>query len=210
MKNLIIISAFVAFIFQGTVSFAQNATEKHELVQIKTEFGDILIWLYDATPKHKANFLKLTKEGFYNGTTFHRIIDNFMIQGGDPNSKEGGNAAMIGGGGPGYTIEAEIMPSLTHVYGAVAAARMGDRMNPERRSSGSQFYIVENKQGTPHLNGAYTVFGKVLSGMKVVETIAAQPKGQRDMPLKDIRMQEVKVVSYSASELKEKYNFVVQ
>ncbi|MBT3302478.1 MAG: peptidylprolyl isomerase [Bacteroidetes bacterium] len=198
---------FITFAIQINVSKAQTA-KQFELVQISTDFGDIVIWLYDQTPIHKSNFLKLAKEGFYNGTTFHRIINNFMVQGGDPNSK-GSDPSKIGGGGPGYTLKAEIMPSLTHTYGTVAAARMGDQMNPERRSSGSQFYIVDNKQGTPHLNGAYTVFGKVISGMNAVETISVQPKGQRDMPTKNIVMKEVKVLSLTKADLKTKYNFVV-
>ncbi|MBC8344320.1 MAG: peptidylprolyl isomerase [Bacteroidetes bacterium] len=210
MKKNIVIPIIVLLIFltQINLTTAQSPAKQYELVQINTDFGDILIWLYDQTPKHKENFLKLTKEGYYNGTTFHRIIDNFMIQGGDPNSK-GNNTGPMGGGGPGYTIEAEIIPSIIHTYGAVAAARMGDQVNPERRSSGSQFYIVENKQGTPHLNGAYTVFGKVLSGMNVVETIAVQPKGQADRPLKNITMNKVSVIKMTEEELKSDYNFSI-
>lgn len=179
--------------------------KKAEIARINTRFGDIFIWLYDATPKHKKNFLKLAKKGFYDSTTFHRIIDGFMIQGGDPNSKDNvpGND---GRGGPGYTLPAEIKPDLRHNYGAVSAARKGDQVNPERRSSGSQFYIVENKKGTPSLDGKYTVFGQVIGGMQVVETIAAQPKDQRDRPNKDIPV-DINVLEKTPAELKKQFNF---
>ena len=111
-------------------------------VKIRTTFGDIVLRLYDETPLHRDNFLKLVKEGFYDGTLFHRVIKNFMIQGGDPDSKGAPADKMLGVGGPGYTIEAEIKDGLFHKRGALAAARQGDEVNPERRSSGSQFYIV--------------------------------------------------------------------
>lgn len=111
-------------------------------VKIQTSLGDIVMKLYDETPQHRDNFLKLAKEGFYDGTIFHRVIHNFMIQGGDPESRNATPEAQYGTGGPGYTVEAEILPSLYHKRGALAAARTGDEINPERRSSGSQFYIV--------------------------------------------------------------------
>ena len=114
-------------------------------VVVSTKMGDIYLKLYDETPKHKANFLKLANEGFYNGTTFHRVIQQFMIQGGDPNSKEAKTAGQAGQGGPGYTQDAEIVAGLYHKRGCLAAARQGDRVNPERKSSGSQFYIVDGK-----------------------------------------------------------------
>ena len=112
------------------------------LVKIETSLGDITVRLYDETPKHKENFLKLAREGYYDGTLFHRVIKNFMIQGGDPDSKGAPKGKMLGMGGPDYTIEAEILPQFIHKRGALAAARQGDEVNPERRSSGSQFYIV--------------------------------------------------------------------
>jgi cyclophilin family peptidyl-prolyl cis-trans isomerase len=158
---------------------------KDFVVIMKTEFGEVVMMCYDVTPKHKANFLKLVSEGFYNGTTFHRIIDNFMVQGGDPNSTDA-DKSNDGLGGPGYTLPAEFIDTLTHKYGALAAARMGDNVNPEKRSSGSQFYIVENPRGTPHLNRNYTVFGAVIKGMEVIEKIAEQPKDSKDKPLQDI------------------------
>ena len=111
-------------------------------VTIKTTEGDITVRLYDETPRHRDNFLKLAQEGYYNGTLFHRVIKNFMIQGGDPNSKGAPAGMQLGTGGPGYTIPAEIQPQFIHKRGALAAARQGDEVNPERASSGSQFYIV--------------------------------------------------------------------
>lgn len=111
-------------------------------VTIKTTEGDITVRLYDETPRHRDNFLKLAQEGYYNGTLFHRVIKNFMIQGGDPNSKGAPAGVQLGTGGPGYTIPAEIQSQFIHKRGALAAARQGDEVNPERASSGSQFYIV--------------------------------------------------------------------
>lgn len=178
--------------------------KKDQVVTLTTDLGEITLLLHDATPKHKENFLKLAKEGFYDGTTFHRIIDEFMIQGGDPNSKDS-NPNNDGSGGPGYTIPAEFVPSLNHKYGAVAAARMGDQVNPQRESSGSQFYIVENKAGTPFLDQQYTVFGQVIKGMEVVEQIAVQPKDQRDRPVKNITM-KVTVKEMDRDAIEKEYN----
>ena len=208
MKKQIAFSilTLILVIMTGKDSLAQsNDTKKYDVVQLTTKYGDIVIWLYNETPKHRDNFLKLTREGFYNGTTFHRIINDFMIQGGDPNSKDN-DPNNDGIGGPGYTIEAEFIPTLTHIYGAVAAARMGDAANPQKRSSGSQFYIVQNKNGTHFLDKSYTVFGKVLSGMEVVDKISIQAKDSRDRPIENISMQ-VKVISLTKNELKQKYNF---
>ena len=111
-------------------------------VKIQTMLGDIVVRLYDETPIHRDNFVKLVKEGYYDGTLFHRVIKDFMIQGGDPDSKGAPAGKMLGVGGPNYTLEAEIKDGLFHKRGALAAARQGDEVNPERRSSGSQFYIV--------------------------------------------------------------------
>ncbi len=176
-------------------------SKQFELVNIETNFGEILIWLYDATPKHKANFLKLTKEGFYDGLIFHRVIDDFMIQGGDPQG--------TGIGGPGYNVDAEFVPELTHKQGAVAAARKGDAVNPKRQSSGSQFYIVENPKGTHFLDRNYTVFGQTIKGIDVVEAIASTPKSARDKPLNDVVMEKVSVVMYDAETLKSEFGFEV-
>ena len=118
-------------------------------VSIETSMGTIVVELYNETPKHRDNFLKLAGEGFYDGTLFHRVIGGFMAQGGDPQSKDAAPGARLGTGGPGYTIEAEIDPAFVHVKGALAAARQGDQVNPQRRSSGSQFYIVQGRDVTP-------------------------------------------------------------
>jgi cyclophilin family peptidyl-prolyl cis-trans isomerase len=114
-------------------------------VKMKTSMGDVVLVLYDETPLHRDNFVKLVKEGFYEGLLFHRVIKDFMIQGGDPESKGAAAGVQLGGGGPGYTIPAEIQPGLYHKKGALCAARQGDQVNPEKRSSGSQFYVVTGK-----------------------------------------------------------------
>jgi peptidyl-prolyl cis-trans isomerase B (cyclophilin B) len=118
---------------------------KFTRVEIITDLGNIELALFDATPKHRDNFLKLVRSGFYEGTLFHRIIKEFMVQGGDPDSKKAAPGDMLGQGGPGYTLDAEISDTLYHFKGALAAARQGDEVNPERKSSGSQFYIVSGK-----------------------------------------------------------------
>jgi len=159
-----------------------------ELVVIQTNIGDIVIELFEeAAPKHAVNFRKLVREGFYDGTTFHRVIPGFVIQGGDPNSKDD-DRSNDGTGGPGYTVDAEI--GLKHARGSVSAARRPDQVNPQRASSGSQFYIC--LKDLPSLDGAYTVFGKVVEGMDVVDKIAAVPRDQRDNPVEKVEM--VKVV----------------
>ncbi len=182
----VLFTLFFAFTF-GLMAHAQSKSEKEEVVIIKTNFGEIVLVLYDETPLHKENFLKLVKSGFYDSTSFHRIIKNFMIQGGDPNSKDA-DSTNDGQGGPGYTIPAEFNPKFRHIQGAVAAARMGDQGNPNKESSGSQFYIVENKTGTHFLDNNYTVFGQVIKGLEVVETIADQQKNFMDRPMRNIRM----------------------
>ena len=245
----------------------ENRTE--EVAVISTKFGEMIVRLYDATPEHKANFLKLAKEGFYDSTTFHRIIEGFMVQGGDPNSKDD-NLRNDGQGGPGYTLPAEIVRGYIHKKGALAAARMGNDTNPDMRSSGSQFYIVHGRQrterdvdqllaqannnieqglistyvgspentevkqridqaimngntgivseiiteikplatkdfetlvytpqqrevymtqgGVPYLDGSYTVFGEVVQGLAVVDSIVQVKKSYADRPLEDIPM----------------------
>ena len=143
-------------------------------VRIQTMLGDIVVRLYDETPLHRDNFLKLVKEGYYDGTLFHRVIKDFMIQGGDPDSKCAHAGKMLGAGGPGYTIEAEIKDSLLHKRGALAAARQGDQVNPERRSSGPQFYIV---WGQVYSEGQLQQFSKQLRMQRVQEafnTLAAK------------------------------------
>ncbi|QCR24732.1 peptidylprolyl isomerase [Pontibacter sp. SGAir0037] len=196
---------FLLLLLSTLAGYAQKLKGRDQLVTITTSQGEIRLILFDDTPLHKANFLKLAKEGFYNGTTFHRVIDGFMIQGGDPNSKDG-DPANDGSGSPGYTVPAEILPKYKHQRGAVAAARMGDNVNPQKASSGSQFYIVENHSGTPHLDQAYTVFGQVVDGLDVIDKIAEQPKDGRNRPLEDIKM-TVKVERIRKKKIARKFDY---
>lgn len=192
-------------IVKDETSQTLTLASQYETIKIQTKFGQIRMFLYQSTPKHRENFLKLTKDGFYDGTTFHRVIKDFMIQGGDINSKDS-DPNNDGQGSPGYTIEAEINSKLKHVHGAVGAARLGNATNPERASSGSQFYIVENSAGTPHLDNEYTVFGIVFDGLDVVSEIATQAKDAKDRPTTDITM-EVDAVWYTPEELKTQFSF---
>jgi len=193
--------------------------DKKTYVVIETEYGIMKAELYDETPIHRDNFVKLAKESYYDGTIFHRVIDGFMIQGGDPNSIGAAAGQRLGGGGPGYTLEAEI--GYPHFKGTLAAARTGAG-NPEKRSSGSQFYITHGRKvtdpqlnsqeqrfnfkyseaqrqkyktigGTPMLDMDYTVFGELVSGLEVVDKIAKVQKDGSDRPLKDVAM-KVRVV----------------
>ncbi|MBC3538429.1 peptidylprolyl isomerase [Rufibacter sediminis] len=185
MKKTLYLLALLVLL--GTTAFAQKKSKKDYLVTIATPQGTIRLVLFEDTPKHRENFLKLVKQKFYDGTTFHRVIKDFMIQGGDPNSKDS-DPSNDGAGGPEATIPAEILPHHQHIYGALAAARMGDQMNPKRESSGSQFYLVENHEGVPFLNGQYTVYGQVIDGLSVIDKIAELPKDYRDRPTQDIKM----------------------
>ena len=209
----------------GSSAFAQkspakkgNDTNKPEdhIVQISTEYGNIKVRLYNQTPQHRDNFIKLVQKGFYDSLLFHRVIKNFMIQGGDPDSKHAAPGVMLGNGDVGYKIPAEFNDSLFHKKGVLAAARDG---NPEKASSGCQFYIVQGKTfndseldqvelsrlggkkipeyqrqiyktigGTPHLDQGYTVFGEVIEGLDVIDKIAAVQTASADRPVKDLRM----------------------
>ncbi len=160
---------------------------------LNTNLGTIKVKLYSKTPKHRENFAKLALTGYFDGMLFHRVINGFMIQGGDPLSKDPENKSKFGTGGPGYTVEAEILPELTHKKGALAAARRGDAANPKRESSGSQFYLVQNEQSCAQLDGAYTVFGETVEGLDVIDKIAAVPTDQRDCPLSDVKIISVKL-----------------
>ncbi len=148
MKKIVI--TLIAFITMAlNVAQAQKEIPEGPVVEIKTTLGDILVKLYDDTPKHRDNFLKLVNDKFYDGVLFHRVIKDFMVQTGDPESVNADSTKMLGSGNPGYTIDAEILyPKYYHKYGALAAARTGDNVNPERRSSGSQFYIVTGNKFT--------------------------------------------------------------
>jgi len=172
---------------QKAASVAPVIPKSDYLVKITTSYGEMVILLYNQTPLHKKNFIDLAQKHFYDSTTFHRVILDFMIQGGDPNSKDT-ITTNDGIGGPGYTIPAEFNPNLKHDKGALAAARMGDGVNPEKASSGSQFYIVQNKNGTPFLDNNYTVFGQVISGFDVIDKIAQVKVDGGSRPFKDVPM----------------------
>jgi cyclophilin family peptidyl-prolyl cis-trans isomerase len=194
--------------------FSCERRQENEVV-IETEYGIMKVRLLDSTPQHKANFLKLVSEGFYNDLLFHRVIKGFMIQGGDPTSKDAPQGQPLGMGGPDYTIPAEI--GTPHFKGMLAMARKGDEVNPEKASSGSQFYIVHGTAvteqdlvmyeaaknityspaqrekylklgGAPALDNEYTVFGEVVEGIEIIDKIAAMETGPMDRPVKDIRM----------------------
>ena len=191
----------LAFLFYGCKdeSPAENESTK-PFIEISTAYGKMYLHLYDSTPLHKANFEKLMKEGYYDSTEFHRIVTDFVIQGGDPNSKDS-DRTNDGKGGPGYTIEAEIDSSqFKHMYGAIGAARTS---NPARRSSGSQFYIVTDTAGAHFLDGEYTVFGEVIGGMNVAKIIEGQPKNNQDLPDTRIPMviQYVNLTNQNISDL---------
>lgn len=196
----------VLFLGLLTMGVFTSCAKREPLVIVSTDFGEIVILLFNETPQHKKNFLELAKGGFYDGTSFHRVIDNFMIQGGDPNSKDN-DKTNDGRGSPGYKVPAEFVDDLTHVQGAVAAARQADRVNPEKESNGSQFYIIEPEQGYHFLDGEYTVFGQVISGIEVVQTIAEQPKDPRtNRPLDDIKMTMV-VKTMSKKKISKLYGY---
>ncbi|MBX2898057.1 MAG: peptidylprolyl isomerase [Cyclobacteriaceae bacterium] len=278
--------AFIASLILLTLTHCSSQTDY--VVTIKTQYGNMVAILYDETPKHKANFIKLAEQGFYNDLLFHRVIQNFMIQGGDPDSKNAAPGQPLGMGGPGYTVEAEFNPKFFHEKGALSAARLGDGQNPAKASSGSQFYIVQgtvvtpanidglridqvkmnaafqkfvqdpanqvvidslnqiymtgdmdaytrkvysmvprlekvlgqkiykeanpDKEkayttvgGAPHLDGEYTVFGKVISGLDVLDKIAAAPT-ERERPVEDIRM-TVTVEKLSKKKITELYGY---
>jgi peptidyl-prolyl cis-trans isomerase B (cyclophilin B) len=262
MKRITFIFLICAFIVTSC------AQDKDYLITIKTSYGDMTAILYDETPKHKENFVKLAREHFFDSTLFHRVIEGFMIQGGDPDSKKAQPGQPLGRGGPGYTIDAEFNPKFFHERGALSAARLGDQQNPTKASSGSQFYIVQGTKmseaelktdqiklnqamqqffqdpvnkaaydsivsiyqsgdmkayqdfvirlkprvekatgintskdvapeilkayttegGAPNLDGEYTVFGKVIKGIEVVDKIATVQKGPGDRPLENIAM----------------------
>ncbi len=187
------------------------------LIEIETDFGTMTAELYNATPKHRDNFIKLAEEGYFNDLLFHRVINGFMIQGGDPDSRNAAAGKQLGMGGPSYQVPAEFVDSLVHFKGALAAARTGGPSNPEKKSSGSQFYIVQGGPvteatlnqmesmkhfhytpeqraeylavgGTPSLDRDYTVFGRVIKGLDIIDKIAATQTSAGDRPVKDVKM----------------------
>ncbi len=159
---------------------------------IITNFGTIKVKLYSKTPKHRENFAKLALSGYYDGLLFHRVIKGFMLQTGDPYTRDSSRVADYGKGGPDYTVPAEFVPEYKHKKGALAAARRGDAANPLKESSGSQFYIVQDAEGCSHLDGGYTVFGETLEGFDVIDKIAAVETNSRDLPLQEVRIIAVK------------------
>ena len=275
-NQLLIIAMFLVGILAscGAGSNQKNNMEKRTQVKLETTQGDIVVALYNETPKHRDNFIKLAKEGVYDSTLFHRVIKQFMIQAGDPDSKTANDTASLGSGDVGYTIPAEFVPKFFHRKGALAAARMGDDVNPNRESSGCQFYIVTGRKfreaqlldmaaqknnqrvetifnelarkhmkeiyklrkandedallelqdsleaqayamakeeepfmftpeqlaaystvgGAPHLDGAYTVFGEVVSGMETVEKIEVTKTGRADRPIENVRILKATVL----------------
>jgi len=237
MKKLLVLIC-IAALFTACKT-QKKLGDKERVVLIETPYGDMKIKLYDETPKHRDNFVKLASEEFFDSTLFHRVINGFMIQGGDPDSKDAPAEKMLGEGGPGYQIDAEFNPKLFHKKGVLAAAREGDSSNPERKSAGSQFYIAQGRVyspeelentikkinlkraarctnesqiekeklvlseeqkkayttigGIPHLDGQYTVFGEVIEGLNVIDSIAKVKTNMFDRPLEDIKM-KVKVI----------------
>jgi cyclophilin family peptidyl-prolyl cis-trans isomerase len=205
------------FIILHLILFTSSLHSQDDpVVLISTKYGDMKIKLYSNTPLHTSNFIELAEKGYFNGLLFHRVINNFMIQTGDPKSKNSTPGQVLGNGGPGYTIPAEFVPQYYHKKGAVAAARQGDAVNPDKESSGSQFYIVQGQTftkeqldlmvsrgmhipftqnqikdyttigGSPHLDYSYTVFGEVIDGLDVIDKIAAVATDKRNRPLEDI------------------------
>jgi len=160
---------------------------------IVTNLGTITVKLYSKTPKHRDNFEKLALTGYYNGLLFHRVINGFMIQGGDPFTRDTSAAAVAkyGQGGPGYTIPAEFVPEYKHKKGALAAARRGDVANPMKESSGSQFYIVQDEKACAQLDGAYTVYGETIKGFDIIDRIAQVATDNRDKPVMPVKIIKV-------------------
>lgn len=213
----------LSFLFLPVANMAAADSGDRKQVRIETSLGTMVVELYDETPEHRDNFLKLAGEGFYDELLWHRVIKGFMAQGGDPDSRNAESGVRLGSGGPGYTVPAEIDPQFIHVKGALAAARQGDQVNPARRSSGSQFYIVQGRDvsqqmlqgvvrniaqatgesfsytpdqiaqytelgGTPHLDMQYTVFGRVIEGLDVLDAICEATSTRSNRPLEDITM----------------------
>lgn len=163
---------------------------------IVTSLGKMRVRLYSRTPKHRDNFVKLVSEKYYDGLRFHRVIEDFMIQTGDPYSKDIAMVDRWGHGGPDYTVPAEFVGEYVHKKGALAAARKSDMANPKKASSGSQFYIVHNPENCSHLDGQYTVFGEVIDGLDVIDKIAAVPVDRYDRPYEDVKIISIEPVQY--------------
>lgn len=176
-----------------TDSMVNKLIEEPEF-DIITNKGTMRVKLYSKTPKHRDNFVKLVKERYYDGIRFHRVIEGFMIQTGDPFSRDTAKIDMWGQGGPDYTVPAEFVNEYWHKKGALAAARKGDMANPKKASSGSQFYIVHDENACLHLDGQYTIFGEVIEGLNVIDRIARVDVDRYDRPMEDVIITAVKAV----------------
>jgi cyclophilin family peptidyl-prolyl cis-trans isomerase len=203
LRTLILLFTFLA----GT-AWAQDQlpdSRNDYLVKLETDFGNMILLLYDETPMHKENFVELARAGVYNGTTFHRVIENFMIQSGDPNTsnqRRDYNRNII----PTH-VPAEINPKFSHRRGSLGAARTGGEQNPLKNSSPTQFYIVRHDRAAPHLDGEYTVFGQVMSGLEIIDSIAVRPTDDRDRPVEDVRINRAWVDVVSRSDVMKFYNY---
>lgn len=225
MKKLSFVAFFLVSSILGWAQKPANQSVKPDgdaVVIMETSMGEIVLKLYGETPIHRDNFLKLAQDRVYDGLLFHRVIKNFMIQGGDPKSRDAKPGQPLGDGTLGYTLPAEFRPNLFHKRGALCAARQGDNVNPKKESSASQFYIVQGNRwdekqldmmsermgkkfspeqrkvyttvgGTPHLDGDYTVFGEVIKGMDVIDKISQVKCDRMDRPVEDVRILKVTV-----------------
>ena len=209
MKRIILSSIIMVIAAMVSVSCANrnqkdaaaNETTEMENTQIAeqeydivTTHGTMRVKLYNKTPKHRDNFKKLVAEKYYDGIRFHRVIEGFMIQAGDPYSRDTSMINMWGQGGPDYTVPAEFENEYWHKKGALAAARKGDMANPTKASSGSQFYIVHDENACLHLDGQYSIFGEVVEGLDVIDKIASVPVDRMDRPYEDVIIKEVRPV----------------
>ena len=225
MKKLSFVAIFLVSSILGWAQKPANQSVKPDgdaVVIMETSMGEIVLKLYGETPIHRDNFLKLAQDRVYDGLLFHRVIKNFMIQAGDPKSRDAKPGQPLGDGTLGYTLPAEFRPNLFHKRGALCAARQGDNVNPKKESSASQFYIVQGNRwnekqldmmsermgkkfsseqrkvyttvgGTPHLDGDYTVFGEVIKGMDVIDKISQVKCDRMDRPVEDVRILKVTV-----------------
>ncbi len=231
MTTAVLFRAFLAVLAACNPKLSNGLRVKdlRKDVMMVTDKGTMIIRLSDSTPLHRDNFIRLVQQRFYDSILFHRIIEHFMVQAGDPTSKRAAGDQQPGGSGPGYTVPAEIRASLFHKKGVIAAARTGDNINPLRASSGSQFYIVQGKVftdagldsvetfrlngrkipanqrevyktlgGTPHLDLSYTIFGEVVEGMSVIDSLAAVPTNKAqgsDRPISNVKIIRARLVS---------------
>ena len=188
----------------STETAMEQTTIQEPEFDIITSKGTMRVKLYSKTPKHRDNFLKLVKENYYDSVRFHRVIEGFMIQTGDPYSRDTAKIDLWGQGGPDYTIPAEFVNEYWHKKGALAAARRGDMANPTKASSGSQFYIVHDENACLHLDGQYTIFGEVVEGLDVIDKIATVDVDRYDRPYEDVFITAVKpVITESAAPAEE-------